>query len=154
MSPGTLNWWWPNDNRIGHPILRIIEQYKNHPALLLLIIKMRIDNCHTFHEITKWEIALRPGKNLLTKITKANSDTFTEVIHKKLHKSLEAGKFRTTVKLANDTPAYEKDSRSGKGNHTKKTASCHTARHTAKHIKHVWKMCLQADALIFLRNNV
>ena len=54
--------------------------------------------------------ALRLVKNQIfpTKIIKANSDIFTEVIHKKLNRGLEVGNFPCTMKLANIKPVYKK----------------------------------------------
>ena len=43
------------ENRIGHPILRIIEQYKNHPSIIA-INNQNIGRRFSFQEITKSEI--------------------------------------------------------------------------------------------------
>ena len=43
------------ENRIEHPILRIIEQYKNHPSIIA-IINQNMDRRFSFQEITKSEI--------------------------------------------------------------------------------------------------
>ena len=58
------------ENRIGHPILRIIEQFKKHPSIIA-INNQKMDRQFSFQEITKSEInqemlnliALRPAKN-------------------------------------------------------------------------------------------
>ena len=84
-----------------------------------------MDRRFSFQEITKSEINqeilnLDSSKacqesDLPTKI--ANSDIFTEVIHKELNRGLEAGNFPCTMKLANVTPVYKKGNRSEKGNY-------------------------------------
>ena len=43
------------ENRTEHPILRIIEQYKNHPSIIA-IINQNMDRRFSFQEITKSEI--------------------------------------------------------------------------------------------------
>ena len=86
-----------------------------------------MDRRFSFQEITKSEINQEvlnldisqacQESDLPTKIIKANSDIFTEVIHKELNRSLEAGCFPCNVKLANVTPVYKKDTGSEKGNY-------------------------------------
>ena len=114
------------ENQIEHPILRIIEQYKNHPSIIA-INNQNMDRRFSFQEITKSEINqeilnLDSSKacqesDLPTKIIKANSDIFTEAIHKELNRGLEVGNFPCTMKLANVTPVYKKGNRSEKGNY-------------------------------------
>ena len=114
------------ENQIEHPILRIIEQYKNHPSIIA-INNQNMDRRFSFQEITKSEINqevlnLDSSKacqesDLPTKIIKANSDIFTEVIHKELNRGLEVGNFPCTMKLADVTPVYKKGNRSEKGNY-------------------------------------
>ena len=114
------------EHRIEHPILSIIEQYKNHPSIIA-ISNQNMDRRFSFQEITKSEIKqevlnLDSSKAcqqsvLPTKIIKANSDIFTEVIHKELSRGLEEGNSPCTMKLANVTPVYKKDSRPEKGNY-------------------------------------
>ena len=70
----------------------------------------------SFQEITKSEINqeflnLDSSKacqesDISTKIIKANSDIFTEVINKELIRGLEVDNFSCTMKLANATPVY------------------------------------------------
>ena len=43
------------ENRIGHLILRIIEQYKNHPSIIA-INNQNMDRRFSFQEITKSKI--------------------------------------------------------------------------------------------------
>ena len=81
----------------------------------------------SFQEITKSEINqeilnLDSSKtcqesDLPTKIIKANSDIFTEVIHKELNRGLQVSNFPCTMKLANVTPVYKKGNQSEKGNY-------------------------------------
>ena len=103
------------ENRIGHLILRIIKQYKNHPSIIA-VNNQNMDRGFSFKEITKSEINLDilnldsskvcQVSDLLTKIIKANSDISTEFIHKELNRGLELGNFPCTMKLANVTPVY------------------------------------------------
>ena len=105
------------ENGIEHPILRIIEQYKNHPSIIPTN-NQNMDRQFSFQEISKSEINqeilnLDSSKacqesHLPTKIIKANSDIFTEVIHKELNRGLGVGNFPFPMKLANVTPVYKK----------------------------------------------
>ena len=93
------------ENRIEHPILRITEQHKNHPSIIA-INNQNMDRRFSFQEITKSEINQAilnldiskacQESDLPTKIIKANSDIFTEVIHKELNRGLEASNFPCT----------------------------------------------------------
>ena len=86
-----------------------------------------MDRQFSFKEITKSEINLEilnldsskacQESDLPTKIIKANSDIFTEVIHKKLNRSLEEGNFLCIMKLFNVTPVYKKGNRSETSNY-------------------------------------
>ena len=86
-----------------------------------------MDRRFSFQEITKSDINqevlnLDSSKacqesDLPTKIIKANSDIFTEVIHKELNRGLEVDNFLCTLKLANVTPIYKKGNRSEKDNY-------------------------------------
>ena len=86
-----------------------------------------MDRRFSFQEITKSELNqevlnLDSSKacqesDLPTKIIKANSDIFTEVIHKELNRGLEVGSCPCSSKLANVTPVYNKGNRLEKGNY-------------------------------------
>ena len=86
-----------------------------------------MDRRLSFQEVTKSEInreilnldssRASQESDLPTKIIKANSDIFTEVIHKELSRGLEVGNFPCAMKLINVTPAYKKGNRSEKGNY-------------------------------------
>ena len=114
------------EHRIEHPILSIIEQYKNHHSIIA-INNQNMDRRFSFQQITKSEIKQKilnldsskacQESDLPTKIIKANSDIFTEVIHKEPSRGLEVGNFPCTMKLANVTPVYKKGSRSEKSNY-------------------------------------
>ena len=78
----------PTQNRIGHTILRIIEQCKNHPSVIAINYQ-NMDSKLSFQEITKSEInhatlnldisKACQESEFPTKIIKPNSDLFTEV---------------------------------------------------------------------------
>ena len=86
-----------------------------------------MDRRFSFQEITKSELNqevlnLDSSKacqesDLPTKIIKANSDIFTEVIHEELNRGLEVGNCPCSLKLANVTPVHNKGNRSEKGNY-------------------------------------
>ena len=86
-----------------------------------------MDRRFSFEEITKSEIDQEilnldsfkawQESYLPTKIIKANSDIFTQVIHKELNRSLEVGSFPCTMKLDNVTLFYIKGNRSDKVNY-------------------------------------
>ena len=113
-------------NLIEHPILRIIEQNKNHLSIIATNNE-NMDRRFSFQEITKSEgnqeiLNLDSSKacqksDIPTKIIKANSNIFTEVIHEEFNRGLEVGNFPCTMKLANVTPVYKKGNRSEKGNY-------------------------------------
>ena len=100
------------ENQIEHLILRIIEQYKNH--LNIITINQNMDGRFSFQEITKSKINQEvlnldsckacQESDLPTKIIKANSDIFTDVIHKERNRGLKVDNFPCTLKLANATP--------------------------------------------------
>ena len=114
------------ENQSEHPILRIIEQYKNNSSITASN-NQNMDRRFLFQEIIRSAINQEilnhdsskacQDSDLPTKIIKANSDIFTEVIHKELNRGLEVGNFPCTMKLANVTPVYKKGTRSGKGNY-------------------------------------
>ena len=101
------------ENRIGHPVLRAIEQYKKHPSIIA-IKNQNMDRQFPFQGITDSEINQEilnldsseacQESDLSMKIIKANSDIFTEVTQKELNKGLEVGNFPCTMKLTNVTP--------------------------------------------------
>ena len=113
------------EHQIEHPILSIIEQYKNHHSIIA-INNQNMDRRFSFEQITKSEIKQKilnldsskacKESDLPTQIIKANSDIFTEVIHKELSRGLEVGNFPCTMKLANVTPVYKKSNGLEKGN--------------------------------------
>ena len=113
-------------NLIEHPILRIIEQNKNH-LIIIAINNENVDRRFSFQEITKSEgnqeiLNLDSSKacqksDIPTKIIKANSHIFTEVIYEEFNRGLEVGNFLCTMKLANVTPVYKISNRSEKGNY-------------------------------------
>ena len=85
-----------------------------------------MDRLFSFKEITKSEIKLEilndssnacQESDFPTKIIKANSDIFTEVIRKELNRGLEIGNFPCIMKLSNVTPIYKKGNRSEKCNY-------------------------------------
>ena len=89
----------------------------------MLIIKTWTDDSH-FKKLQNQQenLNLNSSKacqqsDLPSKIIKANSDNFTEVLHKELHKDLEIGTFSYIMKVANVTPVYKKGSRSEEGNY-------------------------------------
>ena len=114
------------ENQTGHLILRMIEQYKNYPSIIA-INNQNMDRRLSFKEITKSEINLEilnldsskacQESDLPTKVIKANSDIFKEVIHKDFNRGLEIVDFPCTMKLANVKPVYKKGNRSEKGNY-------------------------------------
>ena len=77
-----------------------------------------MDRRFSFQEITKSEtnqeiLNLDSSKacqelDIPTKIIKANSDVFIEVIDKELNRGLEVGNFPCNMKLANVAPVYKK----------------------------------------------
>ena len=79
-----------------------------------------MDRSFSCKKITKLEINLEilnlhssktcQESELPTKIIKANSDIFTEVLHKELDGELEVGDFPCTMKMANVTPVYNQGS--------------------------------------------
>ena len=55
--------------------------------------------------------------DITTKITKKNSDVFSDILFKEFNKSLEICKFPSCLKMGNVTPVYKKGNRSDKDNY-------------------------------------
>ena len=113
-----------NFEQIEDPVLRVIEQCKNHPSILVINAKFK-GKQFPFQPFSKSEtkkgiLNLDNSKacqesDMPTKVIKANSDIFADILHQVFNRSLEVGTFPYSMKLANVTPVYKKGSRSDKG---------------------------------------
>ena len=113
-------------DHIEDPILRIIEQYKNHPSVVA-INEEKLDKQFSFENIPNTDIKKEilnldvskasQDSDIPTKIIKVNADIFAEVLYNVFNRSLELGEFSSGMKLANVTPVHKKRSRYDKGNY-------------------------------------
>ena len=90
-------------DHIEDPILRIIEQYKNHPSIIAIKEK-KLNKQFFFEHIPKSDVEREilnldvskasQDSDIPTKIIKINADIFAEVLYV-FKRSLEAGKCDT-----------------------------------------------------------
>ena len=95
-------------DHIEDPILRIIEQYKNHPSIVALTEK-KLNKQFSFEYIPKSDVKKEilildvskasQDSDIPTKIVKVNADIFAEVLYKAFNRSLEVGEFPSGMKL-------------------------------------------------------
>ena len=107
-------------------ILRIIEQYKNHPSVVLINEK-NLNKQFSFNYILKSDIKKKilnldvskasQDSDIPTKIIKMNADVFAKVLSNVSNRSLKVGEIPPGMILANVTPVYKKGSRYDKGNY-------------------------------------
>ena len=110
-------------------ILRIIEQYKNHPSIVA-INKNNLAKQFSFNYIPKSDVERLNFRNRIIEIlnldvSKASqdSDIPTKIIKMNadicnvFNRSLEVGEFPSGLELANVTPVHKKGSRYDKGNY-------------------------------------
>ena len=107
-------------------ILRIIEQYKNHPSVVLINEK-NLNKQFSFNYIPKSDIKKKilnldvskasQDSDIPTKIIKMNADVFAKVLSNVSNRSLKVGEIPPGMILANVTPVYKKGSRYDKGNY-------------------------------------
>ena len=115
-----------NFEQIEDPVLRVIERYKNHPSILAINAKF-MGKQFSFQPFPKSEIKKEilnldnstacQESDILTKVVKANSDIFADILYEVFNRSLEVGTFPSSMKLADVMPVYKKVSRSDKGNY-------------------------------------
>ena len=102
-----------------NPILRIIEQYKNHPSIVA-IKENNLSKQFSFKYIPKSDVEREilnldvfkasQDSDIPTKIIKMNADIFAEVLCNVFNRSLEVGEFPSGMKLSNVTPVHKKGS--------------------------------------------
>ena len=112
-------------DHIEDPILRIIEQYKNHPSIVA-INENNLAKQFSFKYIPKSDVEREilnldvskasQDSDIPTKIIKMNADIFAEVLYV-FNRSLEVGEFLSGMKLTKVTPVHKKGSRYDKGNY-------------------------------------
>ena len=107
------------------PILRIIEQYKNHPSVVAIKKKylnkqfsvQYIPKSGVKKEILNLDISkASQDSDITAKSIKMNADIFPEILYV-FNRSLEVGEFPYGMKLANVTPVHKKGNRYCKGNY-------------------------------------
>ena len=115
-----------NFEQIEDPVLRVTEQCKNHPSILAINSKF-MRKQFSFQPFPKSKIKKKilnldnskacQESDILTKVIKANSDIFADILYEVFNRSLKVGTFPSSMKLADVTPVYKKVSRSDKGNY-------------------------------------
>ena len=113
-------------DHIEDPILRIIEQYKNHPSIVALTEK-KLNKQFSFEYIPKSDVKKEilnlnvtkatQDSDISTKIIKMNADIFAEVLYIVFNRTLEVSEFHSGMKLVHVTSVHKKGSRYGKGNY-------------------------------------
>ena len=113
-------------DHIEDPILRIIEQHKNHPSVVAINEK-NLNKQFSFEYIRNSDIKkeiLNLGvskasqdSDIPTKIIKVNADIYAEVLYNVFNSSLEVGEFPSGMKLKNMTTVRKKCSRYDEGNY-------------------------------------
>ena len=95
-----------NFEKIEDPVLRVIEQYKNHPSILAINAKFKGKQFSfqpfSISEIKKEMLNLDNSKacqesDIPTKVIKANSDIFADILYEVFNRSLEAGTFPSSM---------------------------------------------------------
>ena len=113
-------------DHIEDPVLRIIEQYKNHPSIVAInennlakqFFFKYIPKSDVEREILDLDVSkASQDSDIPTKIIKMNADIFAEVLCNVFNKSLEVGEFPSGIKLANVTPMHKNGSQYDKGNY-------------------------------------
>ena len=131
-------------DHIEDPILRIIEQYKNHRSVIALNEK-NLNKQFSFEYIPKSDIKKQilnldssktsQDSDIPTKIIKVNTDICADVLYSVFNRSLEVSEFPSGRKLADVTPVHKKGSRYDKGNY--RTVSI------LPNLSKVFEICLQ-----------
>ena len=113
-------------DHIEDPILRIIEQYKNHPSIVA-INENNLAKQFSFKYIPKSDVEREilnldvskasQDSDIPTKIIKMNADIFAEVLYNVFNRSLEVDEFLPGMKRANVIPVHKKGTQYGKGNY-------------------------------------
>ena len=137
-------------DHIEDPILRIIEQYKNHPSVFA-ISEQKLNKHFPFEYIPKSGIKKESlnldvskasqDSDIPTKIIKVNADIFAEVLYNVFNRSLEVREFTSGMKLANMTPVHKKGSRYDKGNYRPVSI--------LPNLSKVFERCYKSKSLIF-----
>ena len=115
-----------NFEQIEDPVLRVIEQYKNHPSILAINANFK-GKQFSFQLFSKSEIKKEilnldnskecQESDIPTKVIKPNSDIFADILYEVFNMSLEVSTFPSSMKLANVTPVCKRGSWSEKGNY-------------------------------------
>ena len=112
-------------DHIEDPVLRIIEQYRNHPSVVA-INENNLTKQFSFKYIPKSDVEREilnldvsqasEDSDMPTETIKMNADIFAEVLCNAFNRSLEVGEFPSGIK-ANVTPVHKKGSRYDKVNY-------------------------------------
>ena len=100
------------------PVLKAIEQCKNHPSIRIINDGYKTNSVITFNQVSLEEIQkelknVNPSKasqssDIPTKIIRQNLDLFAQILHQEMNQSLDLNKFPSTMKLGNITPSFQK----------------------------------------------
>ena len=111
---------------IADPVLKAIEQCKNHPSVRIINNGYKTNSLFTFNQVSLEEIQkelknINPSKasqssDIPTKIIRQNLDLFAQILHQEMNQSLDLNKFPSTMKLGNITPSFQKNDRTNKEN--------------------------------------
>ena len=103
------------EEKIDDPTTKAIAKWKNYPNILTIASEYK-NSANVFFSFVFKENVLTEINEATFKIMKENENFFSEAYCFYFNKSLENGKFSNCLKLAYNTPAFEKDARTSKNN--------------------------------------
>ena len=103
------------EEKIDDLTTKAIPKWRNYPSILTIASEYKNSANFLFSFVFK-ENVLTEINETTYKIMKENENFFSEAYCFYFNKSLENGKFSNCLKLAYNTPAFEKDARTSKNN--------------------------------------
>ena len=114
-------------NSIDDPIYKAINKYKKHPSILKIIETNLNDSTFDLNYTTKQEMKdvidnintskVNPVFSIPSKIIKANSDFFADLLYNNFNNCVNASIFPNNLKLADLTPGHKNGDRQNKSNY-------------------------------------
>ena len=103
------------EEKIDDPTTKAIAKWRNYPSILTIASEYKNSANFLFSFVFK-ENVLTEINETTYKIMKENENFFSEAYCFYFNKSLENGKFSNCLKLAYNTPVFEKDAHTSKNN--------------------------------------
>ena len=102
------------EEKIDDPTTKAIAKWRNYPSILTIASEYKNSANFLFSFVFKENVLTEINETF--KIMKENENFFSEAYCFYFNKPLENGKFSNCLKLAYNTPAFEKDARTSKNN--------------------------------------